>query len=49
MTADAFSDVRQQCYAAGMNDHVSKPFELEQLINVIGRWTGRDCIPGSPP
>lgn len=43
MTADAFADVRQQCYAAGMNDHVAKPFEWDQLVSVIGYWTGRDC------
>jgi PAS domain S-box-containing protein len=41
MTADAFSDVRQQCYAVGMNDHVTKPFELDNLIAVLVHWSGR--------
>jgi signal transduction histidine kinase/DNA-binding NarL/FixJ family response regulator len=41
MTADAFSDVRQQCYAVGMNDHVTKPFELDNLISVLVHWSGR--------
>ena len=41
MTADAFSDVRQQCYTVGMNDHVTKPFELDNLIAVLVHWSGR--------
>jgi signal transduction histidine kinase/CheY-like chemotaxis protein len=41
MTADAFSDVREQCYAVGMNDHVTKPFELDNLIAVLVHWSGR--------
>ncbi len=41
MTADAFSDVREQCYAVGMNDHTTKPFELDNLISVLIYWSGR--------
>jgi CheY-like chemotaxis protein/HPt (histidine-containing phosphotransfer) domain-containing protein len=41
MTADAFSDVREQCYMVGMNDHVTKPFELDNLIAVLIHWSGR--------
>jgi CheY-like chemotaxis protein len=41
MTADAFSDVREQCYAVGMNDHITKPFELDNLIAVLLYWSGR--------
>jgi PAS domain S-box-containing protein len=41
MTADAFSDVREQCYVVGMNDHVTKPFELDNLIAVLIHWSGR--------
>ena len=41
MTADAFSDVREQCYLVGMNDHITKPFELDNLIAVLIHWSGR--------
>jgi PAS domain S-box-containing protein len=38
MTADAFESERQQCLAAGMNDHVAKPVDAEHLLEVLGRW-----------
>ncbi|HSB96471.1 MAG TPA: response regulator, partial [Spongiibacteraceae bacterium] len=41
MTADAFSDVREQCYRVGMNDHITKPFELDNLIAALIHWSGR--------
>jgi len=30
---------REACLAAGMNDHIGKPFELRQLIAVLLQWT----------
>ena len=38
MTAHAFARDREQSKAAGMNDHVSKPFEPAQLFEVMLRW-----------
>jgi PAS domain S-box-containing protein len=38
MTAYAMSGDRERCLAAGMNDHISKPFDPEQLYGVCSRW-----------
>ena len=37
MTANALASDREACLAAGMNDHVGKPFDLDQLVSVIRR------------
>lgn len=38
ITAHAFPEIRQQVFAAGMNDLLSKPYKPEQLYTVIARW-----------
>ena len=38
MTANAFAEDRQQCIAAGMNDHIGKPVIPEQLFASLLRW-----------
>ena len=38
MTAHAMPSDREKSRAAGMNDHVSKPFEPQQLFDVLVRW-----------
>ena len=38
MTANAFSDDRQRCMDAGMNDHVAKPVQPEVLYATMLRW-----------
>jgi signal transduction histidine kinase/DNA-binding response OmpR family regulator/HPt (histidine-containing phosphotransfer) domain-containing protein len=40
MTANAMASDRQECLDAGMNDHVGKPFELDQLIETLLGQTG---------
>ncbi|WP_152424610.1 hybrid sensor histidine kinase/response regulator [Aeromonas diversa] len=41
MTANASASDRQQCLQAGMNDHVGKPFILDQLVTVLQTATSR--------
>jgi len=43
MTANAMTSDREACLAAGMNEHVGKPFDLKHLIGVLLRLT-----PGRP-
>lgn len=38
MTADAFSDDIRKSKDAGMNDHISKPVDVEKLEDVLRRW-----------
>ncbi len=39
LTAHAFAQERQHCLDAGMNDHISKPFDPNQLVAALVRWT----------
>ena len=43
MTANAMASDREACLAAGMNDHVGKPFDLPYLIAVLLEQTGRSA------
>ena len=43
MTANAMASDRMACLAAGMNDHVGKPFELDQLVDLLLQY----CSGGS--
>ena len=42
MTANASSTDREDCLAAGMNDHVGKPIDLEQLVVTLLFQSGRE-------
>jgi signal transduction histidine kinase/DNA-binding response OmpR family regulator/ABC-type nitrate/sulfonate/bicarbonate transport system substrate-binding protein/HPt (histidine-containing phosphotransfer) domain-containing protein len=44
MTANAMEGDREKCLASGMNDHVAKPVEPEQLWSTLTKW-----IPPKPP
>ena len=37
LTAQAFSEHRQQCLDSGMDDHLSKPITLKNLVNTLNR------------
>lgn len=39
MTAHALDEERERCMEAGMNAHISKPFEAAELISTLNKWT----------
>ncbi|WP_436968978.1 response regulator [Ectopseudomonas hydrolytica] len=38
LTANALSDERERCRAAGMNDYLAKPFRREELAAMLDSW-----------
>ena len=38
MTANAMTQDKERCLAAGMNDHVAKPIDPEELFRTLLRW-----------
>jgi two-component system sensor histidine kinase/response regulator len=53
MTAHATAEERQRCLDAGMNDHIPKPIDPEQLIATVARYyVARDdaaAVAAGPP
>ena len=55
MTANAMSSDRDASRAAGMNDHIGKPFDLDELVETLLRHIGEaqasttDGLSGKPP
>ncbi|MBJ7484408.1 response regulator [Brevundimonas sp.] len=41
LTANAFAEDRKACLEAGMDDHLTKPLEIEPLRTALARWTNR--------
>jgi len=38
MTAHAMKGDREKCLDAGMNDHITKPIEMDQLFSLLNMW-----------
>ncbi|MDP1634364.1 MAG: response regulator, partial [Gallionellaceae bacterium] len=45
MTANAMQGDRERCIAAGMNDHVAKPIEPEELWQALLKWVRPKQLP----
>lgn len=41
MTANAFVEDRKRSFEAGMNDHITKPLDIQQVLDCLDRWAGR--------
>ncbi len=48
MTAHATTRDREMCLAAGMNDHVTKPFDPNALFGTLARWLSDAKAPPVP-
>ena len=44
MTANVFAEDREQCLRAGMNDHISKPIDVNRFYSTLLRWLGRAAL-----
>ena len=47
MTANAMAGDREACMAAGMNDHVAKPFQVDHLFSTLMKWLPPRTADGS--
>jgi two-component system sensor histidine kinase/response regulator len=49
MTANAFGEDRDACFAAGMNAHIGKPFTPGVLYENLLLWLSKSDLPEPPP
>ena len=48
MTANAFAEDRQKTYAAGMNEHLTKPLDTELVLKTVAKYTAKKEAPSTP-
>ncbi|MDR2494618.1 MAG: response regulator [Spirochaetaceae bacterium] len=49
MTANVFREDIEKCLAAGMNDHIGKPIDLEELVKKLTGYLLPSAAGGQPP
>jgi two-component system, sensor histidine kinase and response regulator len=49
MTANAMASDRERSLAAGMNDHITKPIDPDELLEVLVRWLPEPAARSSVP
>ncbi len=49
MTANAMSGDQEACLTAGMDDYVSKPFEVVSFLKTVARWVEHSKVANEPP
>ena len=45
LTAKAMKDDREQCMAAGANDYIAKPLDVDRLLSLVRVWMPRSTRP----
>ncbi len=48
MTAHVMAHERDECFAAGMNDHIAKPIDAEALYETMLRWAPKNQKASNP-
>jgi HPt (histidine-containing phosphotransfer) domain-containing protein len=49
MTAEAMAGDRERCLAAGMDDYITKPIRVDELVAAIERTARRGAAPAEAP
>ncbi len=44
LTANAMAEEIARCRAAGMNDHIAKPIDRENLLATVAKWSGQATL-----